>query len=151
MGPEEVEWCLAALGCHGYSVKERRHGWLVIEPMGGRQRVDSVEQLAAYTDQVVKREERATLKEEMYEASTGENHTVEDGGDGKHNMIYGAVCAAIGVVITGATYEAAADGGTYVVAYGAMGTGVVLFVAGVCQRLKHISSAGRGLGDAEER
>lgn len=33
--PERVARCLVALQEHGYSVKERRYGWLVTEPLGG--------------------------------------------------------------------------------------------------------------------
>lgn len=150
-GPEQVERCIAALERHGYFAKERRYGWLVTEPMGGRQRVESVEQLAAYTEAVVRREELATSKEEVYEA-VPDNHVIEnEGATGTYNMVYGAICAVVGVVITAVTYEAASEGGTYVVAYGAMGTGAVLFVAGLCQRFKYMNNARRGSSKPNRR
>ena len=137
MPPEQVARCLVALQGHGYSVEERRYGWLVVEPAGGRQRIESVEQLVEYTARFVKVENQSPPEDETYEAAADEHSVEDESSDGTSNMAYGAVSLAIGVIVTLVTYGAAADGGTYVIAYGAMGTGAVLLIGGLFQRLKH--------------
>jgi hypothetical protein len=47
-------------------------------------------------------------------------------------MIYGALLFIGGLVVTGVSYAAASDGGTYV-AYGAVIFGVVQFIRGVLE------------------
>ncbi len=49
---------------------------------------------------------------------------------GKKDMLYGALWAIGGTVVTVATYSAAEGGGTYVVAYGAIILGAVQFIKG---------------------
>ncbi len=46
---------------------------------------------------------------------------------GKRNMRYGALWCIVGTVVTIATYSAASGGGTYVVAWGAIGFGAIQF------------------------
>lgn len=54
---------------------------------------------------------------------------------GNKNMLYGALWCVGGLLITILTYSAASDGGTYVVAWGAMIFGVIQFFKGVFQRI----------------
>jgi hypothetical protein len=52
---------------------------------------------------------------------------------GKKNMLYGALWCIGGIVVTGATYSAASDGGTYIVAWGAIVFGAIQFFRGLDQ------------------
>jgi hypothetical protein len=52
---------------------------------------------------------------------------------GRRHMVTGAVLCAIGIVITVVSYNAAAHGGTYVVAWGAIGFGAIQFFRGLIQ------------------
>jgi hypothetical protein len=54
---------------------------------------------------------------------------------GKKNMAYGALWCIGGIVVTAATYGAAASagGGTYVVAWGAIVFGAIQFIRGLVQ------------------
>ena len=52
---------------------------------------------------------------------------------GKKNMIYGALWAVGGTVVTVATYSAASGGGSYVVAWGAILFGAIQFIRGAVQ------------------
>lgn len=147
--PEQVERCVVVLQRNGYVVKERRYGWLVMEPLGGRQRIASADDLTAYTARVVRKVEQSASRCEA-QGAAADDHAVESVA-GTSNMTYGAICAIVGLIITAVTYEAAGEGETYVVAYGAIASGVVLFVAGLFQRLTHKKSAGRGSGRANRR
>lgn len=49
----------------------------------------------------------------------------------RNDMLYGALWAIGGLVVTGATYAAAADGGTYVAFYGAVLYGGYRFLKGL--------------------
>lgn len=56
---------------------------------------------------------------------------------GKKNMIFGALWCVGGAVITAATYSAAsAEGGTYVVTWGAIIFGAIQFIQGLIQYSK---------------
>lgn len=50
---------------------------------------------------------------------------------GKKDMIYGALWCVGGLTVTIATYSAASNGGTYVVAYGAIIWGAIQFFKGL--------------------
>ena len=52
---------------------------------------------------------------------------------GKKHMIYGALWAIGGTIVTAATYSAASGGGKYVVAWGAIVFGVIQFFYGLSQ------------------
>ena len=54
---------------------------------------------------------------------------------GKKNMLYGALWCIGGIIVTVMTYQAAAGGGTYVVAWGAILYGGIQFIKGVSQML----------------
>jgi len=60
---------------------------------------------------------------------------------GWKNMIVGALCCGVGIAITAATYTAAAEGETYVVAYGAIIFGGIQSLMGlgqvICGPLDH--------------
>ena len=51
------------------------------------------------------------------------------------NMLYGALWCVGGLLVTILTYSAASDGGTYVVAWGAVIFGAIQFFKGLFQRL----------------
>ena len=51
------------------------------------------------------------------------------------NMLYGALWCVGGILVTVLTYSAASNGGTYVVAWGAVIFGAIQFFKGVFQRL----------------
>ena len=53
---------------------------------------------------------------------------------GGKNMLYGALWCIGGLLVTFLTYSAASDGGTYVVAWGAVIFGVIQFFKGMFQR-----------------
>lgn len=55
---------------------------------------------------------------------------------GNKNMLYGALWAIGGTVVTMATYSAAKGGGTYIVAWGAILFGIVQFFQGLSQASK---------------
>ncbi len=56
----------------------------------------------------------------------------------KKNMLYGALWCIGGIVVTIATYSAAASGGgTYVVAWGAIIFGGIQFIRGLFQYMSH--------------
>lgn len=50
-------------------------------------------------------------------------------------MLYGALWCIGGLVVTALTYSAASDGGTYVVAWGAVLFGAIQFFKGVWQKI----------------
>lgn len=50
---------------------------------------------------------------------------------GQKDMLYGALWCVGGIVVTIATYSAASNGGTYVVAYGAIIWGAIQFFKGL--------------------
>jgi len=52
---------------------------------------------------------------------------------GRKNMLHGALWCIGGLVVTGASYGAAAPGGTYIVASGAIVFGAIQFFRGVGQ------------------
>jgi hypothetical protein len=52
---------------------------------------------------------------------------------GKKNMLYGGLWCVGGIVVTAATYSAASNGGSYVVAWGAVIFGAIQFFRGVTQ------------------
>lgn len=52
---------------------------------------------------------------------------------GRKNMLYGALWCIGGIVVTAATYSAASDGGTYVIAWGAILFGAIQFIRGLSQ------------------
>lgn len=54
---------------------------------------------------------------------------------GNKNMLYGALWCVGGLLATILTYSAASDGGTYVVAWGAVIFGAIQFFKGVFQRI----------------
>ena len=54
---------------------------------------------------------------------------------GNKNMHYGALWCVGGLLVTILTYSAASDGGTYVVAWGAVIFGAIQFFKGLFQRL----------------
>ena len=54
---------------------------------------------------------------------------------GNKNMLYGALWCVGGLLVTILTYSAASDGGTYVVAWGAVIFGAIQFLKGLFQRL----------------
>lgn len=54
---------------------------------------------------------------------------------GNKNMLYGALWCIGGLLVTILTYSAASDGGTYVVAWGAVIFGAIQFFKGLFQRL----------------
>ena len=54
---------------------------------------------------------------------------------GNKNMLYGALWCVGGILVTVLTYSAASNGGTYVVAWGAVIFGAIQFFKGVFQRL----------------
>lgn len=54
---------------------------------------------------------------------------------GNKNMLYGALWCVGGLLVTILTYSAASDGGTYVVAWGAVIFGAIQFFKGLFQRL----------------
>lgn len=54
---------------------------------------------------------------------------------GNKNMLYGALWCVGGLLVTILTYSAASDGGTYVVAWGAVIFGAIQFFKGVFQRI----------------
>ena len=53
---------------------------------------------------------------------------------GNKNMLYGALWCVGGLLVTILTYSAASDGGTYVVAWGAVIFGAIQFFKGLFQR-----------------
>ena len=53
---------------------------------------------------------------------------------GNKNMLYGALWCVGGLLVTILTYSAASDGGTYVVAWGAVIFGAIQFFKGMFQR-----------------
>ncbi len=53
---------------------------------------------------------------------------------GKKNMLYGALWCSGGIAVTALTYQAAAPGGTYIVAWGAIVYGAIRFFRGLTQR-----------------
>ena len=53
---------------------------------------------------------------------------------GNKNMLYGALWSVGGLLVTILTYSAASDGGTYVVAWGAVIFGAIQFFKGLFQR-----------------
>ena len=55
---------------------------------------------------------------------------------GKKNMLYGALWCIGGIVVTAATYSAASNGGTYVVAWGAIVFGAIQFFRGLVQAIE---------------
>lgn len=55
---------------------------------------------------------------------------------GNKNMLYGALWCVGGLLVTILTYSAASDGGTYVVAWGAVIFGAIQFVQGLIQKLR---------------
>lgn len=143
--PERVARCLVALQEHGYSVKERRYGWLVTEPLGGRLRIESLERLEEYTAQKVKMRKQVAARNDRHEVTAGQ-YAVEDieevervedkSAEGRRNLKHGVIYMAIGVIVTVVTYDMAEPGGTYILAWGAMAGGLVLFIAGVFQLAK---------------
>lgn len=50
---------------------------------------------------------------------------------GRKRMIFGALWFVGGLIVTATTYAAASSGGTYVITYGAIIYGIVLFIQGV--------------------
>lgn len=56
---------------------------------------------------------------------------------GSRNMLIGLGLFILGAVITGLTYAAADDGGTYVLAWGPMAAGAIQFIIGAFQILFH--------------
>ena len=52
---------------------------------------------------------------------------------GKKNMLYGALWCMGGIIVTAVTYAAASEGGTYVIAFGAIVFGVIQFFRGFFQ------------------
>lgn len=54
---------------------------------------------------------------------------------GNKNMLYGALWCIGGLLVTFLTYSAASNGGTYVVAWGAVVFGAIQFFRGVFQRI----------------
>ena len=54
---------------------------------------------------------------------------------GGKNMLYAALWCIGGLLVTFLTYSAASDGGTYVVAWGAVIFGAIQFLKGLFQRL----------------
>ena len=54
---------------------------------------------------------------------------------GNKNMLYGALWCVGGLLVTILTYSAVSDGGTYVVAWGAVIFGAIQFFKGLFQRL----------------
>ena len=66
---------------------------------------------------------------------------------GRMRMIISAVVFTIGALVTLVSYSAAAAGGTYVVAWGAMVVGALFFVAGYLQ----YRSAAKSKADAQSR
>ena len=52
---------------------------------------------------------------------------------GRRNMLFGALWFIGGTVVTLATYEHASDGGSYIIAYGAIIGGLVQFFMGCIQ------------------
>lgn len=54
---------------------------------------------------------------------------------GNKNMLYGALWCVGGLLVTILTYSAASNGGTYVVAWGAVIFGAIQFFKGLFQRL----------------
>ncbi len=54
---------------------------------------------------------------------------------GNKNMLYGALWCIGGLVVTALTYSAASNGGTYVVAWGAVLFGAIQFFKGVWQKI----------------
>lgn len=54
---------------------------------------------------------------------------------GNKNMLYGALWCVGGLLVTFLTYSAASNGGTYVVAWGAVIFGAIQFFKGVFQRI----------------
>jgi len=57
-------------------------------------------------------------------------------GAGVKNMIFGALWCIGGTVVTVATYSAASNGGSYVVAWGAIIFGAFQFLGGLVQALR---------------
>jgi hypothetical protein len=53
--------------------------------------------------------------------------------EASHNMVVGGIWAVVGLAVTAGTYFAAAPGGTYVVASGAVIFGALQFFKGVFQ------------------
>ena len=53
---------------------------------------------------------------------------------GNKNMMYGALWCVGGILVTVLTYSAASDGGTYVIAWGAVIFGAIQFFKGLYQR-----------------
>ena len=53
---------------------------------------------------------------------------------GNKNMLYGALWCVGGLLVTILTYSAASDGGTYIVAWGAVIFGAIQFFKGMFQR-----------------
>lgn len=51
------------------------------------------------------------------------------------NMLYGALWCIGGLLVTALTYSTASDGGTYVVAWGAVVFGAIQFFKGVWQKV----------------
>ena len=52
---------------------------------------------------------------------------------GKQDTVWGAFWLFVGIVVTSASYGATAPGGTYIIATGAIGTGIVELVVGIHQ------------------
>ena len=79
----------------------------------------------------------------QYDASYVVAHIVGDDVDPEYkrlkreaaekNLLYGALWCVGGLIVTGITYAAASDGGTYVVAYGAIILGGIQFIKGIIQ------------------
>lgn len=84
-------------------------------------------------------------KNDRHEVTAGQNAVediedvegVEDkSAEGRRNLKHGVIYMAIGVIVTMVTYDMAVPGGTYIIAWGAMAGGLVLFIAGVFQLAK---------------
>lgn len=54
---------------------------------------------------------------------------------GRSNMLFGALWCIGGIIVTVMTYNASSEGGTYIVAWGAMLFGAIQFIRGLAQVL----------------
>ena len=57
---------------------------------------------------------------------------------GVNNMLFGAIWCVGGIVVTAVTYQAASNGGHYIIAWGAVLFGAIQFLRGLFQVLANV-------------
>jgi hypothetical protein len=96
-----------------------------------RQGVARSEIEAALTERGLSAEKAATVANDLEQRTASAAKIA-----GRKNMLYGSLWCAGGVAATAATYRAAGDGGTFVIAWGAMLFGGIQFIRGLLQTME---------------